>query len=69
MSIVIDELHMPENCFRCFASRWYNFGTNTVGFLCEALPNDSKIISNSEGRSKRRDDCPLRMSENKGEKT
>ena len=67
MSIIIKGLSMPDNCFRCPASRWYNFGGKIRGFLCEALPNNTKIISNCEGRSKRRDDCPLMMVEVKEE--
>jgi len=59
MGIKIEELSMPENCFRCFASHWYDFGGKIVGFRCGALPKSNKIISNCEGRTKRRDDCPF----------
>ena len=60
MSITIEGLSVPENCFRCFASSWYDFGGGVRGFHCRAIPNDSYIVSNVEGRSKRRDDCPIR---------
>lgn len=59
MSIKIEGLSIPDNCFRCFASHWYDFGGKIVGFQCRALPMDTKIISNCEGRTKRRDDCPI----------
>lgn len=58
MSIMIDGVSVPLNCFRCFASHWYNFGGMVVGFECR-VKNDGKIISNCEGRAKRRDDCPI----------
>lgn len=60
MSIKIDRLSVPKNCFQCFASRWYDFGGKIRGFQCKALPMDTKIISNCEGRSQRREDCPIR---------
>ena len=59
MAVKINNLSMPENCFRCFASSWYNFGGKIAGFRCKALPMDTKIFSNCEGRTKRRDNCPL----------
>lgn len=59
MSIKIDGVSVPENCFRCFASHWYNFGGPVAGFRCGIL-NDGKTVSSCEGRSKRRDDCPIR---------
>ena len=58
--IKIDGLSLPENCFRCFASYWNGFG-EVVGFQCRALPMDTKIISNCEARTKRRDDCPMKI--------
>ena len=58
-SIKIEGVAIPENCFRCFASSWYNFGGPVVGFKCKALPRSDKVVSNCEGRSKRRDDCPI----------
>ena len=58
-SIEIKGVSVPENCFRCFASSWYNFGGEVAGFRCNALPFSNKIISNCEGRAKRRDDCPI----------
>ena len=60
IGIKIDGLSLPENCFRCFASYWYDFG-EIVGFQCRAIPMDTKIISNCEARTKRRDDCPIKM--------
>ena len=60
IGIKIEGLLIPDNCFRCFASHWYDFGGNTVGFDCKAIPNNTKIISNYEGRTKRRDDCPIK---------
>lgn len=59
MAIKIEGLDIPANCFRCFASHWYNFGGKVAGFRCGALPRSNKIISNCEGRTKRRNDCPL----------
>lgn len=58
MSIKIDGVSVPENCFRCFASHWYNFGGEVSGFMCGILEG-GKIVSNCDGRSKRRDDCPI----------
>lgn len=58
-ALVLGGAKIPKNCFRCFASHWYDFGGKYVGFMCRALPCDSKIISNCEGRSRRRSDCPL----------
>lgn len=58
-AVVVKGVTMPENCFRCFASYWYDFGGETHGFRCGAIPNDCKTISNCEGRSGRRPDCPL----------
>lgn len=63
MGVKIPGVAMPDNCFRCFASNWYNFGGKVAGFQCRALPHSSKIISNCEGRAKRRDDCPLKEEE------
>lgn len=57
--VQINGIHLPDSCFRCFASQWYNHGGKEAGFMCRALPGDSKIVSNCEGRAKRRDDCPL----------
>lgn len=57
--IIVRGAKMPENCFRCFASKWYDFGGQVAGFRCGAIPCDSKIISNVKGRSGRRADCPL----------
>ena len=59
MSIIISGVSIPINCFRCFASSWYNFGGSEVGFRCNLMPQDTKLISNCEGRTKRRDNCPL----------
>lgn len=56
--VQINGVSIPDNCFRCFASGWYNFGGKDAGFRCRLL-SDSKIVSNCEGRAKRRDDCPL----------
>ena len=61
MGIYIKGLSLPENCFHCFASSWYDFGGNDRGFRCKALPLDTKTISNCKGRTKRRDDCPLQL--------
>lgn len=58
MGVKVNGVKMPENCFRCFASYWYNFGGKVAGFQCKAL-HDGRVITNCEGRSKRRDDCPL----------
>lgn len=58
-ALIIRGAKMPDNCFRCFASKWYDFGGQTAGFRCGAMPLNSKIISNVEGRSSRRADCPL----------
>lgn len=55
----ISGIHLPSSCFRCFASQWYNQGGKDAGFMCKAIPGDSKIVSNCEGRAKRRADCPL----------
>ena len=41
MSIKIDGVSVPENCFRCFASHWYNFGGSVAGVRCGIL-NDGK---------------------------
>lgn len=60
MSIEIDGVSLPKNCFRCFASHHYEFGV-IAGFQCRAIPMDTKIISNCEARAKRRDDCPLKI--------
>lgn len=60
-ALIIKGAKMPENCFRCFASNWYNFGGQVAGFMCGAIPCDTKIISNVEGRSGRRADCPLEV--------
>lgn len=49
----------PNNCFRCFASHWQDFGGENRGFRCKAIPNDCRMVPNCEGREKRRDDCPL----------
>lgn len=62
--VQIKGVSIPDNCFRCFASHWYNCGGKEAGFQCKALPGDSKIISNCEGRAKRRDDCPLATGDN-----
>lgn len=56
MSALYVPAKMPENCFRCFASRFENYGVR-AGFRCNLLPD--KLISNCEGRSKRRKNCPL----------
>lgn len=58
-AVIVKGARMPKNCFRCFASCHYDFGGESRGFQCRALPHDRKIVSNVEGRSKRRDDCPL----------
>lgn len=57
--VLVQGVKLPENCFRCFASYWQDFGCEPHGFQCRAIPNDQKIISNCEGRSGRRSDCPL----------
>ena len=59
MGLYIEGAKLPDNCFRCFASRWYDFCGEERGFRCGALPNDRKTVSNCEAREKRRDDCPL----------
>ena len=58
MAIVIESLSMPNSCFKCPLSHWYDSGWK-VGFSCGAL-HDSKVITNCEGRARRRDDCPLK---------
>lgn len=47
---------MPQNCFRCFASRFENCAEK-AGFRCNLLFDE--IVTNCEGREKRRDNCPL----------
>ena len=58
-AVVVPGIEMPKSCFRCFASYWYEYGGPDAGFMCKALPLDSKILSNCEGRNGRRPDCPL----------
>ena len=58
MSIIIENMSVPKCCFRCPLSHWYDSGW-VAGFTCGAL-KDSKVISNCEGRAKRRDDCPIK---------
>lgn len=60
-ALIIMGAKMPKNCFRCFASKWYNFGGQVAGFRCGAMPRSNKIITNIEGRSGRRADCPLNL--------
>lgn len=48
---------VPENCFRCFASRFENYGV-VAGFRCNLLWTEG-LVSNCEGRSKRRENCPI----------
>lgn len=57
MEIIIIPAKMPKNCFRCFASRFENC-TEKAGFRCNLLLHDG-IVTNCEGREKRRDNCPL----------
>lgn len=59
MGVFIADATLPKNCFRCFASYWQDFGGENRGFRCRAIPNDCTMVSNCEGREKRRDDCPL----------
>lgn len=56
MEILIISAKMPDNCFRCFASRFENY-TEKAGFRCNLLPDG--IVTNCEGREKRRENCPL----------
>ena len=60
MGIEIYGLSLPNSCFKCFASHWYDYG-GIAGYQCMAIPMDTKIISNCEARTKRRDDCHLKM--------
>lgn len=54
--IILDE--MPDNCFRCAASEWFDFGEKEHGYRCRAI-HDLKVVSNVEARDHRRTDCPL----------
>lgn len=49
---------LPENCFKCPAHEWYDFGGKNHGYQCPLL-RTTEAISNCEARSKRRDNCPL----------
>ncbi len=57
MAIIIETMTVPKSCFTCPLSHWYDCG-HKVGFSCGAL-HDAKIVTNCEGRAKRRDDCPI----------
>lgn len=58
MAVIIEDLNVPSSCFKCPLSHWYDSGWK-AGFSCGAL-HDAKIISNCEGREKRRVDCPIK---------
>lgn len=58
MSVRVDGVSMPENCFRCFASQWTSDGQN-AGYKCRALPKGHAMVSIVDARSKRREDCPI----------
>ena len=57
--IVITNVEMPRNCFRCPAKEHYDFGGEIRGWKCGVL-HDGKIVSNVEARNHRRNDCPLK---------
>ena len=60
MSVFIEGMTMPKCCFKCPLSHWYDNGWK-VGFQCGALlPKDCSVISNCQGRSERRKNCPIK---------
>lgn len=58
MGIYIKGMEMPENCFKCPAHEWYDFGGENHGYQCPIL-RTTKAVSNCEARTKRRDNCPM----------
>ena len=56
--LLIRGMELPENCFKCPAHEWYDFGGKNHGYQCPIL-RTTKAISNCEARTKRRDNCPL----------
>lgn len=58
MSVRIDGVTVPENCFRCFASQWTSDG-QVAGYKCRALPKEQTMVSINDARTKRREDCPI----------
>lgn len=56
--VLIKGMDLPENCFKCPAHEWFDFGGENHGYQCPIL-RTTKCISNCEARTKRRDNCPM----------
>ena len=68
MAIFIENAKVPESCWKCPASHYFDLQTDTVphGYKCGFL-NDEKIITQCEAKERRREDCPIRVAPAGGE--
>ncbi len=70
MGVYFKDMRMPENCFRCPAHEWYDFGGKDHGYKCAAMvvgnPQYGKVISNCDARMRRMEHCPAMPADDHG---